>query len=149
MSYDLMVFNPKTAPRSETSFIAWYESQVAWKEDHSYNDPKVSATQLQHWFMEMIIEFPALNGPHAPSDILERIDEENITDYCFGRDVIYSTFRWSVAEKAYPIMFDMAAKHGVGFFDASGDGSILFPNGNGKLELINKKVTPKPWWKFW
>lgn len=35
------------------------------------------------------------------------------------------------------------------FFDPSGDGIIMFPDENGILEAINKKLEPKPWWKFW
>ncbi|ANQ51674.1 hypothetical protein MY04_4334 [Flammeovirga sp. MY04] len=149
MSYDLMVFNPKNAPKSETDFMNWYENQTEWEEEHDYDDPKVSSEELRNWFMEMINDFPALNGPYAPDDIDVRIDDDELTDYCVGKDVIYSAFRFSVAEKAYPKMIELAEKHKVGFFDASGNGNIMFPNGNGILESINKKMESKPWWKFW
>ncbi|REE07659.1 hypothetical protein DFQ09_1126 [Winogradskyella pacifica] len=149
MSYDLMVFNPKTAPKSEPEFLEWYDQQTEWTEDHSYDDPKVTSTELRNWFMDMIIEFPAMNGPHSPADLDDRIDDDEITDYSVGKDVIYSAFRWSLAEKAYPKMLEMAKKHKVGFYDASGDGNIMFPNENGILESINKKTESKPWWKFW
>ena len=133
------------------SNLEWYEQQAEWEEDHSYDDPKVTSEELRNWFMEMITDFPALNGPHSPLDIDDRIDEDGdiITDYCIGKDVIYTSFRWEVAEKAYPKMLKMANKHKVGFFDASGDANIMFPNENGILESINKKKESKPWWKFW
>lgn len=149
MSYDLMVFNPKTAPKSESEFLEWYYKQTEWEEDHSYDDPKVTSTELRNWFMDMITEFPAMNGPHSPDNIDDRIDDDEITDYSVGIDVIYSAFRWSMAEKAYPKMLELAKKHKVGFFDASGNGDIMFPNQNGILESINNKADSKPWWKFW
>jgi len=151
MSYDLMVFNPKIAPKTESDFLDWYNKQTEWKEDHNYDDVKVTSTELQNWFLEIIKEFPALNGPHAPSDIDDRFENEDdtLTDHCIGKDLIYSGFRWSVAEKAYPRMLELAKKHKVGFYDPSGDGIIMFPNKNGILESINKKAESKPWWKFW
>ena len=51
-------------------------------------------------------------------------------------------------------MYNLAEKHGVGFFDVSSDnGNIYFPE-NGKLKLLNSdineiKYSNKPWWKFW
>ncbi|WP_437372101.1 hypothetical protein [Maribacter litoralis] len=151
MSYDLMVFNPKVAPKSEPEFLEWYKKQAEWEEDHGYDDVKVSSDELRNWFMEMIEEFPAMNGPHSPPDRDDRMDndDDTITDHCIGKDVIYSAFAWSVAEKAYPKMLELAKKHKVGFFDASGNGSIMFPNENGVLESINNKKDSKPWWKFW
>lgn len=63
----------------------------------------------------MIKTFPAKNGPYATQDV----DDETVTDYCIGKDVVYVTFSWSVAEKAYDVMRINAEKFGVGFFDAS------------------------------
>lgn len=150
MSYDLMVFNPRNAPKSETEFLHWYEKQAEWEEKHNYDDPKVSSEELRNWFMEMINDFPPLNGPYPPNDIDDRIDNEDnddvLTDYCIGRDIMYLAFGYSVAEKAYQKMFELAEKHKVGFFDASGNGDIFFPDENGKLVKISDE---KPWWKFW
>ncbi|EAS19464.1 hypothetical protein BBFL7_00009 [Flavobacteria bacterium BBFL7] len=128
MSYDLMVFNPKTAPKSEYDFLEWYGQQTEWGENHSYDDPKITSIELKNWFMEMITDFPAMNGPHAPIDIDDRIDDEEITDYSIGKDMIYSGFKWSMAEKVYPRMLELAKKHKVGFYNASGDGKIYMPD---------------------
>lgn len=147
MSYDLMVFNPKTAPRTASDFMQWYKQQTAWEEDHSYTDPKVTSEALNGWFLDMITDFPALNGPYAPADDDDKMDNDEITDYSIGKEIIYAGFRWSVAEKAYPKMLTLAEKHKVGFYDPSGDGSILFPKNHGRLEAIN--IKSKPWWKFW
>lgn len=135
MSYDLMVFRPESAPREREEFMDWYQEQTKWAEEHDYSDPIVTSEELQNWFKEMINTFPAMNGPFAVEDI----SDENVTDYCIGKDVIYVTFAWSIAEKAYDVMKSNAEKHGVGFFDASADdGEILFPGNNGKNTPIDK-----------
>ncbi|RAR48080.1 hypothetical protein [Flavobacterium lacus] len=156
MSYDLMVFRKEAAPMTKTEFMDWYEDQTEWTEEHTYDDPANTSAALRNWFMEMIQTFPAMNGPFASED-----DEENhnVADYCIGRDVIYVAFAWSLAEQAYSTMLKLAEKHGVGFFDASGDnGDIFFPE-NGQLKAIDNSTTNankssdgktnKSWWKFW
>ena len=40
-----------------------------------------------------------------------------------GEDHDYAAFAWPLAEEAYKLSRDLAKKHGVGFFDASEDGS--------------------------
>jgi hypothetical protein len=124
MSYDLMVFRNEAAPRAKTDFMKWYKDQTEWAEEHSYDDPKNTSTELRNWFMEMIQTFPAMNGPFASDDD----DNPNVSDYCVGKDVIYVGFAWSLAGQAYDKMLELAEKHGVGFFDVSSDnGDILFP----------------------
>ncbi len=151
MSYDLMVFEKDKAPRKRKDFMDWYNKQTEWAENHSYDDPKVSSQKLRDWFTEMIKTFPAMNGPFASDDY----DNDNVSDYSIGKDVIYVAFAWSVAEKAYKSMIELAEKIEVGFFDVSSDnGDIYFPD-NGKLVPIDKSTNngkqtkTKPWWKIW
>jgi hypothetical protein len=155
MSYDLMVFRKEAAPTSRSAFMDWYKNQTEWSEPHGYDDPTNTSPKLRDWFMEIIKTFPAMNGPYASDD-----DEENdfLTDYSVGNDVIYIGFSWSVAEKAYDAVLELAEKHGVGFFDVSSDnGDIFFPVPSGKLEILkgysesatSSRKEPKPWWKIW
>ena len=150
-----MVFRNEAAPKTKPDFMEWYEDQAEWKEEHSYDDPANTSEELRNWFMEMIQTFPAMNGPYSSDDE----ENLNVSDYCIGKDVIYVAFRWPIAEQAYKTMFELAEKHGVGFFDASSSsGDILFPQ-NGKLKLIDDSTNNvnrstsgkenKPWWKFW
>jgi hypothetical protein len=126
MSYDLMVFNPESAPKDRKSFQEWYDFQTKWSENHGYNDPVVTSKELRNWFMEIIESFPAMNGPFAGEDISD--EDETLTDYCIGKDVIYVTFAWSVAEQAYESVRKLALKYKVGFYDVSSDDrEILFP----------------------
>ncbi len=134
MSYDLMVFEVKDAPTNKQAFMEWYEQQTEWEEEHSYEDPAVSSEGLRNWFMDMIKTYPAMNGPFAPTDEeIEELDEHKeayLTDYSVGRSVIYAAFGWSLADQAYPVFRELAQKHHVGFFDASGDGDIILPDGS-------------------
>ncbi len=136
MSYDLMVFRPDIAPKTRPEFINWYQNQTQWAEEHSYDDPIVTTDNLKNWFMEIIATFPAMNGLHAKE---EDEDNEFVTDYSIGRDVIYAAFSWSLAEQAYKKMKTLAQKHKVGFFDASADeGDILFPADDGNILPIDR-----------
>ena len=131
MSYDLMVFEKSKAPTTKTEFMAWYEKQVEWSEEHDYETISVSSPALQNWFMEMKETFPPMNGEYAPAlELLDEDLESHIADYCIGRDVIYVAFSWSVADEAYELMRNLAQKHKVGFFDVSADnGDIILPDG--------------------
>ncbi len=138
MSYDLMVFEPEAAPLDYESFLTWYHDQTEWSEDHGYDNPEVLSPRLLAWFMDMIRTFPAMNGPYAPSSDPE--DDAATADYCSGKSIIYVAFAWSKAEAAYSAVFDLARRHGVGFFDASGsDGRVYLPDGQGELKLMFSK----------
>jgi hypothetical protein len=141
MGYDLMVFNKAAAPGTKAEFMQWYDQQTEWREGHSYDDPAVSTKELRDWFLDMIKKFPALNGPHAFHD-----GTSYVTDYCIGQNVIYAGFAFSLAGEAYKLVYELAEKHQVGFFDVSGTEDIFIPV-NGKLEAIKKHN--KRWWKFW
>ena len=140
MSYDLMVFALEHAPQQREPFLAWYQQQSQWKERHSYDDPQVTTPELRAWFQEMIQEFPPLDGPLAPDIEAEDFDEEledRLTGYCIGKSVIYASFAWSEAEMAYRHVKDLAARHKVGFFDASSNSlEIWLPTPEGNSEKV-------------
>ena len=133
MSYDLMVFEKTKAPAAKKDFMAWYEKQVEWGEEHDYQTIGVSSPALQNWFMEMKETFPPMNGEYAPSPELLDEDENlesHVVDYSIGQEVIYAAFSWSVADQAYELMRTLAQKHKVGFFEVSADdGDIILPDG--------------------
>ncbi len=129
-----MVFEPTAVPKTRTDFMKWYDAQTEWSEDHDYENHTVTSQSLKNWFLDMIQYFPAMNGPLASDE-----DDPTVTDYCIGKDVIYTAFAWSCAESALPKMRELAIKHKVGFFDVSTEeGEILFPDDE-----------TKPWWKIW
>ncbi len=126
MSYDLLVFDPNDAPRNLAAFKEWWHQQAEWGEGHSYDDPAATTPSLRAWFDEIRQTFPPMNGPLASNDY----DDARVTDYSIGHHLIYAAFAWTEAENAYPIVRDLAVKHSVGFYDASGDegdGEIFFP----------------------
>ena len=119
-----MVFDANAAPHDQEGFLRWYDSQTTWTEQHSYNDPQVTTPALASWFAEISKTFPPMNGPFASHEY----DNPKVTDYCIGQSVIYAAFAWSQAKLAYETVDRLAAKHCVGFFDASGEnGDIRFP----------------------
>lgn len=131
MSYDLMVFDKTRAPQKHKDFLEWYEKETEWKEEHNYDDPAVTTSDLRGWYEEIIKTFPNMNGPDAPDDELEDEDAEaHFTDYSIGRNVIYAAFSWSVTKEAYELTKALAQKHNVGFFDVSGNGDIVLPDGS-------------------
>lgn len=144
MSYDLMVFDPATAPRGREPFMMWYSQQTKWAEDHNYQDHAVTSDALKAWYLDMIKQFPPMNGPLRSDDF----DDPKVTDYSVGHHVIYAAFGWSQAEMAHVMMRKLAVKHAVGFFDVSSDrGEILFPPKSKPSEVSSKSA--KPFWKFW
>jgi len=136
-----MVFDDAAAPRDRTRFLGWYEKQCEWHESHGYNNPDIPAPALKNWFREIITAFPPMNGPLASDDP----DDPKVTDYSLGRSIIYAAFAWSEAEAAYKHVKELAAKHGVGFFDVSGnDGDIWWPVTKWTLSCEARSDIPLP-----
>lgn len=133
MGYDLVVFETTKAPATKEEFLEWFDEQAEWGEDHDYETIGVSSPALQNWFMEMKETFPPMNGEYAPDPDLIDEDEDlelHTTDYTIGRNVIYASFAWSVADEASDLVLSLAEKHKVGLFDVSGDeGDIILPDG--------------------
>ena len=138
MSYDLMVFEPTSAPAARKEFLAWYEGQAEWAEDHEYDDPKVSSPALKAFFLDLIQQYPPMNGPYAAEDLDEEEDEVRLTDYTIGTALIYIAFAWSQEQAAYAEVSRLAAKHQVGFFDASSEqAAVWLPDGKGGLAVAH------------
>ena len=134
MSFDLMVFDPKAAPTDREDFQAWYREQTRWSEKHGYDDPAVCASALRAWFHEMRELFPPMNGPFRSEDV----DDPKVTGYSLGRSVVYAAFAWSEEAEARDTMFELAKKHGVGFFDVSSDdGNVWAPTSYGTYECVH------------
>ncbi len=130
MSFDLMVFETAAAPKKKDEFMEWYDRQTEREEDHDYMSAAVASPALQDWYMEMKETFPPMDGDDAPDmDSLSAEAEDFLTDYSIGREVIYAAFSWGKAGEAYELACKLAQKHGVGFFDVSGDGGIILPDG--------------------
>lgn len=129
MSYDLVVFEPSLAPPGRKEFLSWFENQADWHEEHNYDDPTVASGALRSWFLDIISEYPAMNGPYAADDL----DSPRVTDYSVGKSIIYAAFAWSQAEDAYRTVVELVRKHGVGFFDISGTNEVIWRPTDGSL----------------
>ena len=145
MGGTLMVFEVSKAPKTKKEFTNWYYEQVDWKDedDFDYDNPQNASANLQNWFYEMIITFPPMNGPLAPT--VEQCDDYDLwdwtVDYSISRDIIYFGFPYSKADKVYNLTRELAIKHGVGFFNVEHeDGDIILPDGT----YIHEKC-----WKYY
>lgn len=127
MSYDLMVFEPDAAPRNRADFMKWYVELTEWTEGHDYDDPQFTSPRVRAWYRDMVLDFPAMNGPDGVQD--DEVDNPKVTDYCLARQAAYMGFAWSEAEPAYKVCKRLAFEHGLGFFDPqSEDAGIFFPD---------------------
>lgn len=138
MSYDLLVFDAAHARSRSRDIHEWLKEQTRWPEDHSYDDPAVTSSALRDWFLEIIVEFPAMNGPYRPNSIPK--DESAMTDYSIGRNVIGAGFAWSKSESAFQKVFELAAKHGLGLYNLNSPSEeVWLPDREGGLQLISSK----------
>ena len=122
MSDDLVVFEKSNVPMEVTKFLEWYEEQTEWGSDYDYNDISHASLNLQQLFAKIRIIFPPMNGKFAPSDeeLTDKPDlEERLCDYCIGKDIIYMSFAYSMADRAYNLVKRAAYFTGVGFFAPS------------------------------
>jgi len=114
-----MVFEKEAAPKEKTAFLQWYEVQTEWIEEHGYDDLAVTSSSLRNWFTEMIDTFPPLNCPQNGPLVEADLDDERAADYTIGCNIMYVCFSWSQTALAHETAASLAAKHGLGFFDAS------------------------------
>lgn len=149
MSYDLMVFDPATAPRGRAEFLAWYKDRMGSDVGLSQHTPDTLTGNLRAFYDGIRGQFPAMNGPDAYdfeaaaryanagpfSRLLTRvrgtvppqIDESFVTDYSLGGDLIYMNFAWSRAQYARAAVSTHVMRSDVGFFDVSAkDGMISY-----------------------
>jgi hypothetical protein len=123
MSYDLLVFDPVSAPRDLVEFHDWLESEENLVGD-VFNDPTLTTPELRAFYLEMIEKFPDYND--------DSFDPDLATDYATGYEIgpksIAMEFRWTVAEEVYDHVRALSVKKRVGFFDQSGDASFHFPD---------------------
>ena len=129
MSYDLMVLDKHKRFKSHDDFLKWFDQVMDWEEDIDYNDYRHTTPSLQSWFLEMKDLIRPLNGEFAPSE--EEVDSGGFldADYVIDKECIYVAFAWSDAERALRLVKELALKHDVAFYDASGSDEVIYPDG--------------------
>ena len=125
MSYDLLVFDPKAAPRDEDGFFEWLEEEDVDvpSDGEDGESPKGQPENLNAFYNLLRKTFPPMNGPHANHD-----DENSpmITDYYLGKYTIDMGFSWEVAALARRAVIEAAIEAGVGFYSSSDDDGVAF-----------------------
>lgn len=120
MSADLLVFDKDKAPTEPMEFLKWFYQKSDWDSNRDYMDIKGTSQPLVDFFMEIIKEYPMMNGIYAPTE--EEIEnnpelESKLTDYTIDDDLIYMGFAWSEADKACERVEELAYQYGLGYFD--------------------------------
>ncbi|CAL8973761.1 hypothetical protein CELL_01613 [Cellulomonas sp. T2.31MG-18] len=112
MSYDILAFDPGAT--ADDDFEAWWDEQAQWPEGHGYNSPSVSTPALQAFYRDVAAKYPPMNGPDAPQlDDLDEPLESRLTDYSFGRDLIYGAGSWRLADELTADWERIAREHGI------------------------------------
>jgi|HubBroStandDraft_1064217.scaffolds.fasta_scaffold510520_1 hypothetical protein len=142
MSYDLFVFEPQDDLRERKAFLAWYETQTNWWPGIDYCNPKNASPALRAWYLDMIGTFPPINGPDRPP--IDEIEQRLTADYCVGAMFIYVAFAGLNSQNAYEKVVSLAARHGLGFFDASGNSKVWFPKSTGELAILHERQEGDP-----
>ncbi len=141
MSYDIAVFEPNDDLRDRATFLAWFKSRTQWGR-RAY-DPTNATSRLRSWFNEMIETFPPMNSPNRPS--MEDAEQwSKVIDYVFADDMIYVAISGGRATIGRQTVARVAAKHGVGVFECSDAGDVLFPTVDGTLELVHRDPNAVP-----
>lgn len=133
MSFYVLVFSPTSV--SDDDFAAWWNTQSQWNLDHDYDDPEVLGSGLRAFFEDLLLSFPAMNGPRAyqatPELIFRHDLDELVTDYSLAPDFVYAAFSWSQADAATRLIRELAARHAMAVAWVSGDPLVIDrPTGN-------------------
>lgn len=141
MSFDLLVFDPKSAPRLRSDFLAWYRNGTLLGAEHDYNAPHDLHTPLRVFYEQMRQQFAPLNGPDAPArphatqpsgGLLRRLigsagarpvapAPERRAHYSFAPGYILMSVEQALANRAFGAVLRAAHDCGVGVFDTSSD----------------------------
>jgi hypothetical protein len=137
MSFDLAVFDPSKVPEGRAAFLEWWDRVRQWAEPgHDNNNPHSTTPALHAWFMDIIAEFPPMNGPLSKDELPE--DEATATDYTIADSAIYAAFAWSKAEDAGDAVARFAQRHRLGIFNVSSpNAEVYLPGLDGELELAH------------
>lgn len=133
MSYDLLVFDPAAAPTDTEAFLEWYKEQTNWPAE-----PLSCPAALAGWLTDIQTHFPDFDA------LGEDDDDADAAEYSFGEHVIYASFAWSVEREAYNIAKNLAEKHGLGFFNASGKEEIVWPASQSSNNMRENIDEPQP-----
>ena len=130
MSYDIVVFDSKKAPKDFDAFLEWCEEQEdKMTESLDIDEYETSSKKLQTWFLEICKEVVPLSGPFSnwdAPDFVEGQDDEHGADYFFGKHAVFLMFSAIEPEKLSQKVLELAKKHNLGFFDFDTD-VVIYP----------------------
>lgn len=130
MSYDIVIFDSKKAPKDPDAFIEWCEEL----EDRMTGSPdmeeyETTSKKLQEWFLDICKEVIPLSGSFSncdTPDFVEGQDDERGADYFFGKHAVFLMFSATESEPLFRKVTESVKKHNLGFFNFETD-EVLYP----------------------
>ena len=134
IDFYVLAFDIGVAPNNRKEFLEWKEQQMEWKEEHDYNNINISSNNLKNWYMDIINKFPPIieDLENYDEEFEKNENNEYLTEYSIGKNIIYSIFNWRKAEEAFELIKILSEKHKIGFLIIEAYleiNEIYFPNG--------------------
>lgn len=136
MSYDLFIFEASKAPKTKEEFLAWYDKQTEWSENHGYSDISVASPALQKFYKELRKTYImgdedvlTAEGKTLAEEESAGKDGEYIRFCSIGREMMYIGFSYTNAVDICEEVEYLASDCGVGFYSCSGACEVIFPDG--------------------
>lgn len=124
MSFGLFVFEKKKEFKTSIDILRYFDEFTEYKEDRDYNSLEGCVKSIEAWARGMFEKFPPMNGEYAPPDdvaFATSESEDHLADYSIGKDALYCTFSWNVAQEALDYALDLAKKLGLALMDPQGE----------------------------
>lgn len=125
MSYDIVIFDSKKAPKDPDAFMEWCEElEDRMTESPDMEEYETTSKKLQEWFLDICKDVIPLSGSFSncdAPDFVEGQDDDRGADYFFGKHVVFLMFNTSETESLFQKVKESARKHNLGYFDFDTD----------------------------
>ena len=130
MSYDIVIFDSKKAPKDIDAFMEWCEEQEdLMNESLDVDEYETSSKKLHTWFLDICIEVIPLSGPFSnwdAPDFVEGQDDEHGADYFFAKHTVFLMFSTLETKPLFLKVKESAKNHNLGYFDFDTD-ELMYP----------------------
>jgi len=138
MRYRVMVFDPASAPGTAAGFMAWVRTPT-WTE-HTASDPGTTLVTLFVFLSEAL----RFGGQKNTGALAHDTGGHVLVEHQVAKGMIQLVFETSNVRALSETLREMAAQHGVGFFELGVGDEAPTPTSH-----VTQVQARKPWWKIW
>lgn len=124
MSYDVIVFDPETAPRKEDDFFEWLDDLGETFEGSEENIPDTLSANLRAFYDDLRRTYEPVSGPHAY--VGEIHETTKVCEYFFGEKTIDLAFGWQLSSDGRKAVLQSAIAAKVGVYMSSDEDGPAF-----------------------